>query len=225
MNSLNKCNNFVSAIDKEAWKEFVNQLIIEDSFGIEDFYETIDLGRFFDSANETLERQFNQIRKWREEGVYLIFRTAYETLPQFSQEWTTNSMHVFVFMPTNTSYVFEKLPFSWVTPKNDEELAKNFEKYSARVRAHISKLIKKMNEFDINEGYINFVFDNVPEESKAEYVAYLNKQLARNKKYYRSPEPGEKSRVWGDDVVSTINSLRTRKAPELNTYREERQKV
>lgn len=202
MNNLNRYNNFVNDVDEESWKSFINECLNSQCFGFDDFYKEFDFSKFDGENSKLYEDVKKSIGDLKADGVYLVFRTAYEVPDVFASKLTSNNMHVFLFMPTNTSYVFKKLPYNWATPKSGEEFAKSFKHYFPRIKSNILKEFNDMNEFDFNEEYIKFMYDNV--NDKLAYQKYLKEELERNKKYI---DPKNNKWAWGVKEAGLILGL------------------
>lgn len=202
MNNLNRYNNYVNDVDDLSWKIFIKECLNRQCFGFDDFYKEFDFSKFESDNDKPYEAVKRLISDLKADGIYLIFRTAYEVPDMFASRLTPNNMHVFLFMPTNTSYVFKKLPYNWATPKSGEEFAKSFNHYFPRIKSNILKEFRKMNEFDFNDEYIRFMYNNV--SNKIAYQKYLDGELERNRKYI---DPKNSKRAWGLEEAKLIGSL------------------
>ena len=206
MNNLNKYNNFVASVDDQKWRTFIKECLNKQCYGFDDFYKEFDFSKF---KGKNSGAEYEKVRKilsdLKEDGVHLVFRTAYEVPDIYASKLTTNNMHVFLFIPTNTSFVFKKLPYNWVTPKTGDEFAKSFMHYFPRMQNIIMKEHFKMSEFDFNGKFVEFMYANVKDAGS--YQRYLNDELERNKKYI---DPSNK-KAWGAKEVRTINGLGTQK--------------
>ena len=201
MNSLRKHNQFVSSVKSKEWKEFISERINKECFGFDDYFKDFDFSQFDGDESKAYEDAKKAVLAYKNAGIYLIFRTAYEVPDVFSSRLTPNNMHVFLFIPTNTSYVLKKLPYNWSAPKTGAEFARGFSHYFPRIKRDIVTAFDGMNEFDFDGEFVEFMSKNVADNDA--YGRYLQRELLRNKKYLSS---GNKH-AWGADEEQVISKF------------------